>query len=182
MKYTEKIVTLKNGLACTLRSPGTEDAAALLAHLKIISEQSPFVTRYADEVTMSVQEEAEFIASILSDPKQVLISGFIDGELMANLHLNQIAPREKFSHRADLGISIIEKYCGLGLGTVLREAAIDTARSAGLEQLELEVATKNARAVALYKKLGFQIYGTQPNTFKNRDGSYNDFYLMYFKL
>ncbi len=36
----------------------------------------------------------------------------------------------------------------------------------GLEQIFLEVSAKSKRAVALYKKLGFEIYETSPKNMK----------------
>ena len=37
----------------------------------------------------------------------------------------------------------------------------------GLEQIFLEVSAENKRAVALYKKLGFEIYETSPKNMKH---------------
>lgn len=48
----------------------------------------------------------------------------------------------------------------------------------GIEQIELEVAADNDRAVALYKKMGFVICGTFPNNMKYKDGTYADAYWM----
>lgn len=44
----------------------------------------------------------------------------------------------------------------------------------GLEQITLEVSAKNKSAVALYKKFGFEIYGTFPKNMKYKDGTYSD--------
>ena len=52
----------------------------------------------------------------------------------------------------------------------------------GLEMIELEVVCENKRAIALYEKHGFRIYGTRPHSFKYRDGSYADEHLMLLDL
>jgi ribosomal protein S18 acetylase RimI-like enzyme len=44
--------------------------------------------------------------------------------------------------------------------------------------VELEVASPNHKAIELYKKFGFKIYGTRENGFKFKDGTYCDEYLM----
>ena len=59
------------------------------------------------------------------------------------------------------------------LNIVLQEAA-----KAGYEQAELEVVTSNDNAIALYKALGFDIYGKRKHSMKHKDGSYADEYLM----
>ena len=50
------------------------------------------------------------------------------------------------------------------------------------EQLELEVVAENERAIALYNKFGFELYGTRENTFKYRDGLSRACHLMLKKL
>ena len=54
----------------------------------------------------------------------------------------------------------------------------DVAREHGIEQLELEVVADNERAVALYKKLGFQVCGQMPKNMKYKDGTYADVLFM----
>ena len=48
------------------------------------------------------------------------------------------------------------------------------AKQAGYEQVELEVISDNVGAIALYKKLGFEKYGSFPNNMKYQDGKYAD--------
>ena len=52
----------------------------------------------------------------------------------------------------------------------------------GFEQIELEVVEGNERALHLYKKLGFEVYGTFPKNMKYKDGTYADAYWMMKKL
>ena len=67
--------------------------------------------------------------------------------------------RFKVRHRASLGIAVVQEYWNTGLGTVLINGAIDLARKAGYEQLELGVFSDNSSALHLYQKLGFQEVG-----------------------
>lgn len=61
---------------------------------------------------------------------------------------------------------------------MLINGAIDLARKAGYEQLELGVFSDNSSALHLYQKLGFQEVGRMPNAFKLPDGSYSDEIMM----
>ena len=56
------------------------------------------------------------------------------------------------------------------------EAVVDAARGA-VEQLTLAVVSDNTAAVALYRGLGFEVYGTEPRALKSNDG-YTDEILM----
>ena len=60
--------------------------------------------------------------------------------------------------------------------------AAQTAKAQGIEQIELEVAASNQKAVALYKKLGFETFGTFPNNMKYKDGTYETAHWMMKKL
>ena len=50
---------------------------------------------------------------------------------------------------------------GLGLGSALLAAICDEARTRGFNYVRLEVIDTNWRAIALYKRLGFQVTATQ---------------------
>lgn len=58
---------------------------------------------------------------------------------------------------------------GLGLGEALMRFAIAKVRAAGAEFMTLEVRQSNVAAVALYKKLGFEILGTRKNYYTRPD-------------
>ena len=182
MRYAKKIITLKDGRSCALRSQTAEDAEGVLAYLRQTSVETNFVTRYLDEVTMTIEEEAEFLTAQLDDPREVMVAAFVGGGLVACAGINKIAPREKYNHRAEFGISIIREFWNLGLGSALLTEIIAAAKAAGYEQLELEVVAENVRAIALYEKFGFETYGTRENSVKFRDGGYGAYRLMLKKL
>ena len=58
------------------------------------------------------------------------------------------------------------------------ELLCEIAKEKGIEQLELEVVADNDRAIALYKKIGFEKMGTFPHNMKYKDGKYADAYWM----
>ena len=178
MIFEEKEILLKNGQLCLLRSPAAEDAEGMLSYLRKTSGETSFMARYEDEVTMTADEEGAFLSAIIDDSKTAMIAAFINGQLVANVGLSKVAPREKYLHRTELGISIIKDYWGLGLGTAMMQAAIAAAKAMGYEQLELEVVTENLRVVALYQRFGFETFGVREHSFKFRDGSYCSEYLM----
>ena len=61
---------------------------------------------------------------------------------------------------------------------VRMQTLLDKAKEVGYEQIELEVVSKNERAIALYEKMGFVKTGTLLKALKNKDGSYYDLTLM----
>jgi RimJ/RimL family protein N-acetyltransferase len=65
------------------------------------------------------------------------------------------------AHRGSLAMGIIPDYRGKGLGRRLMMAALNQARTAGFVRIELSVHADNARAIALYEKVGFATEGVQ---------------------
>lgn len=80
-------------------------------------------------------------------------------------------------HSAYLVIGVRQKYAGRGFGAQLLSAAEDWARRQGLHRLELTVMTHNQRAVALYRKMGFEIEGVRQDALRV-NGRYVDEYAM----
>ena len=77
-----------------------------------------------------------------------------------------------------LGMSIRQKYTGMGLGSFMMKIALDQAKANGFEQVELGVYSDNDRARYMYKKMGFKEYGMNPRAFKLKDGTYRDEIIM----
>jgi RimJ/RimL family protein N-acetyltransferase len=182
MKYDAKTITLKNGQSCLLKSPSGDDAEEILQHLKQTSGETSNMARYENEITISVDEERVFLSKRIDHPKAIMISAVMDGEIVASAGFAPVAPYEKYQHRAEFGISIKRSFWNRGIGTAVMSAIVESAKNAGFEQLELEVVTCNERAIALYKKMGFEIYGMREKSFKYRDGGYDAEYLMLLKL
>lgn len=81
--------------------------------------------------------------------------------------------RASQKHIGTLGTGLIPEYRGRGVGRALLSDAIQRAWDKGLTRIQLDVNAGNLNAIALYKKLGFEIEGTKRNGFC-MDGQYMD--------
>lgn len=182
MRFAEKTITLKDGRTCILK-PATPDLAEeLIRFLKQIAAETPFLTRYPDEVDKKAEEEAEFLNRTLENPAAAMLAATVDGKLAGNCSFFGMGARRKNRHRCSMGIALYEKYWGLGIGTAMIAYLSELAKQAGLEQMELIVVADNERAKALYRKSGFIEYGRLPHGMLFDDGSYHDEILMYKEL
>jgi RimJ/RimL family protein N-acetyltransferase len=84
---------------------------------------------------------------------------------------------EGFAHIGVLGMGVAATHRGRGIGERLARAAIEHARLAGLERVELDVFASNRAAIALYEKLGFAHEGVKRRAHK-LDGVYDDVVIM----
>jgi RimJ/RimL family protein N-acetyltransferase len=90
-----------------------------------------------------------------------------------------ISPRQAagFTHVGVLGMFLLPEWRGRGIGKQLLEASLSTARSAGLERIELEVFADNEAALHLYETHGFAREGRKVHG-RKFEGRYQDVLLM----
>lgn len=117
------------------------------------------------------QKEAEDAARIwVSYAKQKgVLSAEVEGKLcgIANLY---IQPCKKLAHQCLMAIIVADSYRGQGVGTKLLERLIELAKeSFRIRLLHLEVYEGNP-AIHLYKRFGFEQYGTQRHFVKEKTG------------
>lgn len=70
-------------------------------------------------------------------------------------------------------MGVIKDYRSMGIGKQLLRMSIEDAFSKGIERIQLDVYASNARAIALYEKLGFQHEGCRRMA-AYFDGAYHD--------
>lgn len=172
MKIDDIRIDLK-GHDLLLRNATEDDAELLIEYLKITNGETRFLVREPEEITVTVEQEKEFIQRQKEAEGNIMLLGFLDGKFVGNCALNGFG-RFRFRHRVSLGIALYQEFTGMGIGKVMLETLIDLAKEMGYEQLELEVVADNERAIALYKKMGFEICGTTPNAMKYKDSTYAD--------
>ncbi|MDE7218491.1 MAG: GNAT family N-acetyltransferase [Oscillospiraceae bacterium] len=182
MEYASKEFLLKNGKTCVIRRTEEADAERMIEYVNVTAEETPFLGREPEEASFTLEQEREIIRNMNAAERNILLLAEVDGVHAGNANFSCVKDRARFRHRCGIGVGLYRAFWGMGVGTVLLEELLAAARTAGYEQVELEVVSTNEAAVRLYKKLGFQVTGTLPWAFKYKDGSYADFLLMVKKL
>ena len=174
-----KALTLASGKTCVLRSAEPEDAARVIDYMKIMLGETPYLLRTPEEFDYTAEQEAEILKNKSNDPRSLMILAEVDGEIVGTSDIHPAGSRSRIKHRCGLGMSVRMDFWRLGIGSVMMEKLIAFAEKAGYEQIELEVVSSNRRAVNLYLKYGFMVYGTRPHGLRYADGTYANDYLMY---
>jgi putative acetyltransferase len=98
----------------------------------------------------------------------------VDGRVVASAGVFAATPPVRRRHAMSLGIAIAGDWQGRGIGDQLMTALLRHAdRWLGVLRLELTVWSDNARAIALYRRHGFEVEGTH-RAYALRDGAYVD--------
>ena len=178
MRIKEQYYTLPTGETVTIRSAGPEDAMQVKKLRETTSAETHFMAREPEDGQMNAERVADVMKTVAESERDFMVSAFIGDELIGDLGVTLIRPHVKYLHRAYLGMSILQKYTGMGLGTFMMKVALKQAKENNFEQVELGVFSDNDRARALYKKTGFKEYGVNPRAFKLKDGTYRDEIIM----
>src|SRR5688572_6910991 len=108
-----------------------------------------------------------------NDSAQITLVATVAGELVGNLGLTRFT-RPRRAHVGEIGMGVRDDWQSKGVGSALLEAALDLADNwLGLRRIELHVHADNERAVALYRKFGFEVEGTH-HAYAIRNGVYVD--------
>ena len=178
MIHSTETLILRNGKRCQIRSAEPEDAPRMLEYMKTMLGETPFLLRTPEEFDYSPEEEARILDGRKQDPRSLMLTAEIDGQIIASADVCSLGRKQRVRHRAALGISVLKDFWKQGIGSALMERLIAFAVQCGYEQIELTVESRNRRALNLYMKYGFTVYGTRPHGMKYPDGSYDNDYLM----
>jgi putative acetyltransferase len=113
-----------------------------------------------------------------NDAGHYLLLATVDGKPAgsAGLHPSQGSPRR--AHAMLLGMAVRSDFQGMGVGNALMQGLLEIADNwLNVIRLELTVFTDNERALALYRKHGFEIEGTH-KAYALRAGRWADTYSM----
>jgi RimJ/RimL family protein N-acetyltransferase len=160
----------RDGTVVTFREPRSSDARQLME----------FINRFVDEPMSGIvvnrkttlREERSWLADRLREIRNketVMLVVESGGRIMGNCDVGRY--RHKKSHRALFGIALNMEIRGKGVGEALMRKVIGLARQRfkGLEFIDLSAMNYNARALNLYRKIGFVELARIPKAMKEGD-------------
>ncbi len=173
-----KEIVLKNQTKLILRSVKPEEAAGMLEHLVLTHGQSyQNLNRTVDFwKTLPIAEEEKILTVMEKSPKKFMLGAFDGHKIVGGLGIFGNDDRIFTNRTALLGMSIQEKFQGLGLGFHMITYALSEVRRTEIHRIELSVRTYNEAGIKLYEKMGFQRIGTL-NECAHIDGAYVSEYL-----
>lgn len=153
-----------------------KDAKEIIEYCKQVGSETDNLSFGSEGLGISVSEEKRIILTFLQDKKSMMFVARHNGKIVG-LAAYRSMPR-RFSHRANIGISILKDYWGNKIATRLIETMLDFAQNVARSKvISLEVATDNIRAIRLYEKFGFEKIGLFKKYFKVGD-EFLDAYIM----
>jgi RimJ/RimL family protein N-acetyltransferase len=171
--------TAANGERFTIRTAQPDDAAALLAYIRPLAQETGFFILEPDEFPATEEQEQQWVQDHLDSPGKLVLLAEADGTIIGNVSFDN-GPHRRIAHRGTLGIGVVKQWRGRGVGTALLQMLLEWATATPLiEKVCLEVFATNETAIRLYRTLGFIEEGRRPKDIRRGPGQYVDTVAMY---
>ncbi|MGE3756443.1 MAG: N-acetyltransferase family protein [Pseudobdellovibrionaceae bacterium] len=177
-EFLGKRFVSKSGSTILVRSATEADASHILSLAKSVIGEEIYQLTSASEFRMTVDDEEKWIRNHLENPNHLLLVATLNNEVIGMLDFSN-GHRQRIAHTGEFGMSVAKDFRGQGIGSFLLSSLFEWAKSnRNLEKINLSVHGNNERAVALYKKMGFEVEGVRKKDLNYGDGKYIDTVLM----
>jgi RimJ/RimL family protein N-acetyltransferase len=160
----------------TVRPADASDAARILDLRNRILSETSFMLWEPGEFQDSVEDESKRIDRLTNRDNCLMIVAEEPGRLVGFLTVYGGETR-RIRHRATVALGVAREHWGKGAATAMLEYVLRWTLERKLRRIELTVRTANERAIAVYRRCGFQVEGVRRSSLLV-DGQYVDEYLM----
>ena len=142
-------VILRDGTTLRLRSPRADDAAALVAFLNGLSEQSLYY-RFHGHPTVTEKLVEPFLAPDWHE------AGHLVGELGGRVIALASYVRLRDPSSAEVAFVVADDFQRRGIGTRLLERLAERAAAVGIERFVADVLPENSQMLRVFEAVGFE--------------------------
>ncbi|PAB60429.1 GNAT family N-acetyltransferase [Anaeromicrobium sediminis] len=150
---------LKNNIKIIVRSAEINDANDLINIVPIIDRETDYMIRIEGEFKCTLEEEESIIKRKLESKNDLFLVATINEKIVGTLGLSG-SNLYRNKHVCGFGMGVLKEHWGKGIGSSLIGTMIDWTKENSIRRIDLQVVSKNHKAIGLYKKFGFEIEGT----------------------
>jgi RimJ/RimL family protein N-acetyltransferase len=177
-EYKSQKLKSKSGAEVVIRSAVKQDAAAILDLSTCVIGEEIYQLTSGSEFKMTIEAEEKWIESHLTNPNHIILVAEMNSKVVGLLDFSN-GHRQRIAHTGEFGMSVEKTVRDQGIGSLLLKVLIEWAVESGIiEKLGLNVHSNNDRAIALYKKMGFEVEGIRKRDLKYGEGQYIDTVVM----
>ena len=162
-----------NNQNIAFRQLGKHDAPVFQALRQEVTRENPV------PMGLTLKEELAralvgFEAQLSASPPDAVFGAFIEGHLAATAAVSLVSRFASSQHKMSMwGVFTSPRYRRRGLSRQVVGLAVEHAFSNGIQRVNLQVYTPNEPAISMYKSIGFNEYGIEPDAVYI-DGCYYD--------
>ena len=179
-KFAKEFV-LKDGRRIIVRQAQLADSEGFLRYGQEVFKDDRYFLTTQEEAKewWSIEKTTERIKGYVDQKGKVLLVAVVNGMIVGQIQV-ECGAKRRTRHVGQIGMSILDEYRGIGVGTALMESIIAWAKEDGIiEKLALSVFATNKGAIGLYEKMGFEEEGREIRRIRLAKRKYVDTVLMY---
>lgn len=177
-EYKSQKLKSKSGAEFVVRSAVKQDAAAILDLSTGVIGEEIYQLTSGSEFKMTIEAEEKWIESHLANPNHIILVAEMNSKIVGLLDFSN-GHRQRIAHTGEFGMSVEKTVRDQGVGSLLLQVLIEWAtQNKTIEKIGLNVHSNNERAIALYKKMGFEIEGIRKRDLKYGEDQYIDTIVM----
>jgi RimJ/RimL family protein N-acetyltransferase len=168
----------RTGKTVTLCTALAEDSHSIIRYIKENQDRFPYMVSTVAEVSQEAKYEKDFIEAHYKRENSVMIIAWCDNRIIGVLNFVG-GIKMRVCHDGEIGISVSPEFQGKGIGRKLLETFLRWAElTPVLKRVTLHVMGNNARALNLYRSLGFEAEGRRREAVIFEDGRVEDLIIM----
>jgi len=159
------------------REAVSKDAEAIVVFYNRVGGETTYLSFEKDEYPLDTAAQTDYIENTFTQSHCTMILALVNDRIVG---IGTIMSENKIKsrHIGGLGIVIEKEHQGQGIGSEVMRRLIEFCRTNGITtKIKLDTRTDNETAVALYRRLGFEIEGELKND-ALVNGTYYDIYVM----
>lgn len=158
-------VELRSGESLVIREAEESDAAAIIAFIKAVGDETDYLTFSGDQFNLTIAEECEIIKTHRQASNRIFVIGLLDDLIVGQLNV-VASPKPRLQHIGEFGISTRKTHWGKGVATAILQYMLDWAHTNPvIRKINLKANANNTKAIALYQRMGFALEGRHPRDF-----------------
>jgi len=170
-KITAKNQKSKTGETIIIRNAAVSDVEKMRSLAIESFRSSDYLIATPEEFSaISLEQQIARIKRHEDNESDIWLVAECNNEIVGMLDF-QSGKSKKTKHKGSFGMVVHTSWQNKGVGKILLSTLIEWVQShSHLEVINLTVSEENKSAIALYKKLGFQLTGREPFGLKLHDG------------
>ncbi|MEK4737209.1 MULTISPECIES: GNAT family N-acetyltransferase [Bacillus] len=166
-----------NGLTYTVRSAAETDAEQLSKIRVQIDGETENMDREEGEGFIDTKGFQEIIKMDSEKTRNLFLVVEVHNRIVGFSRCEG-SDLKRLSHKVEFGICILKEFWGYRMGKSLLQQSINWADANEVKKIALQVLEINAKAIQLYKRLGFEVEGILKNDKRLSDGKYYNTFVM----
>lgn len=175
-----KHIISTSGQKILIRKADIKDASEILKFTDRVGGETDYLSYGSGEAGLTLRDQQKLIDRSIRIGNWLILIAEMNAQIVGILNF-RAGTRPRITHTGVFGVTVLKDHWGMGIGQGLVMSLVEWAKTANIRKINLKVRPDNARAMDMYRKIGFVEEGRITREF-HINGKYYDNALMGLEL